>query len=390
MNTAPLPPPWDRIFLILNHMVVWGIIIGVIFLLKSFFLLLFMTFVFSYIQTRSVHRMAPLIKNRLLRVFLVAIFFLGILVGIGLFLVPEVKNQAETFTRQFGTYVARVDQEIISLSERHPILKDAIPPLKDLTQDASGPATPLPQKFSPAASIAQEIIGMGDENGGLTNITHIFDTVQNIGRRLVAIASAFLLALIFSFLIVLDLPSLTEHVRALEHTRLRFIYVEVAGRIYDFSHVLGQALEAQFLIALANSILTAIGMALIGLTNEIAFLSMIVFLCSFIPVVGVFVSSIPICLIALQLLGLKSLFLAIIMIVVIHLIESYILNPRIYGSHLRINPVIVLIILTIAGKMFHVWGLVLGVPVFSYIFGNAIGLPSAAETGRKNSHPADV
>ncbi|MFM8331278.1 MAG: hypothetical protein ACKN9T_06285, partial [Candidatus Methylumidiphilus sp.] len=45
---------------------------------------------------------------------------------------------------------------------------------------------------------------------------------------------------------------------------------------------------------------------------------------------------------------------------------------KIYGSLMRINPVIVLIILTIGGKLFHMWGLVLGVPVCTYIFGYAI------------------
>ena len=373
--------PWERIFLFSNRLLVWGIVVGLVLLLKSFFLLLFMTFVFAYIQTRSVHRLKPYIRNRSFRVFLVAFTFLGIMVGTGLFVVPEVKNQAEMFAKQFGTYVARVDLEIISLSERYPVLKDAIPQLKDHTPEnfeQSAEPQPMP---SPTLSILQEITGFGDENGDGANVSHLFDAVQNIGKRLVGIASAFLLALLFSFLIVLDLPSLTVQVQALEHTRLHFIYVEIAHRIYDFSKVLGQALEAQFFIALVNCVLTAIGITIIGLGNHAAFLCVIVFLCSFIPVAGVFISSVPICLIALQLLGLKTMFLAIFLIVIIHLIEGYILNPRIYGSHMRINPVIVLFILTIAGKIFHLWGLVLGVPVFSYVFGHAIHERPRQRTG---------
>jgi predicted PurR-regulated permease PerM len=104
----------------------------------------------------------------------------------------------------------------------------------------------------------------------------------------------------------------------------------------------------------------------------VAFLSMIVFFCSFFPVIGVFISSIPICLIALQTAGLQTMFLAILLIVIIHLIEGYILNPRIYGSYMRINSVIILIILTIGGKLFNFWGLILGVPICTYIFGHAI------------------
>jgi predicted PurR-regulated permease PerM len=394
LNTE-LPPHWDRIFAFLNRIVVWAILIGIVFLLRSFFLLIFLTFVFTYIQNRSVQRLEILIKRRMIRVVLVGMIFLGILTGIGLYIVPEVKKQSEMFIRQFGTYVARVDQELIYLGNRYPILKEAVPQLKE--EEKEGDSAEEGAVFSPTTSIVQQILGIGDLNENLVSIGHIFDRVQDVGRRLVAIASAFMLSLLFSFLIVYDLPSLTERVRALEHTRLRFIYVEVAGMIYRFSQVLGQAIEAQFIIALVNSVLTALGMRIIGLKTDIAFLSMIVFLCSFVPVAGVFISSVPICLVALQMLGMKSMILAIVMIVIIHMVEGYILNPRIYGAHLRINPVIVLFILTIAGKLFHVWGLVLGVPVFSYIFGSAIALdgpqgpvprnadpPSAAKSKRRN------
>ena len=80
----------------------------------------------------------------------------------------------------------------------------------------------------------------------------------------------------------------------------------------------------------------------------------------------------PICLVALQASGLQTMLLSIVLITVIHLIEGYILNPRIYGSYMRINSVIILIILTVGGKLFGLWGLILGVPVCTYIFGHAI------------------
>ena len=118
--------------------------------------------------------------------------------------------------------------------------------------------------------------------------------------------------------------------------------------------------------------LTALGLSILGIGEHIAFLSVIVFLFSFVPVIGVFTSSIPICLVALQVLGIHAMLAAIGLIIVIHLLEGYVLNPRIYGYRLRINPVIVLIILTIGGKLFYFWGLILGVPVCTYIFAHAI------------------
>jgi predicted PurR-regulated permease PerM len=62
------------------------------------------------------------------------------------------------------------------------------------------------------------------------------------------------------------------------------------------------------------------------------------------------------------------MFLAITLIVVIHAIEAYILNPRVYGSRMRMNPVVVLGILTLFGKFFGVWGLILGVPLCTWFF----------------------
>jgi predicted PurR-regulated permease PerM len=54
-------------------------------------------------------------------------------------------------------------------------------------------------------------------------------------------------------------------------------------------------------------------------------------------------------------------------ILVIHAIEAYMLNPLIYGRHLRLHPVAVLLILIIAEHLVGVWGLLLGVPIAAFV-----------------------
>ena len=213
---------------------------------------------------------------------------------------------------------------------------------------------------------------MGELQAGSENLRQSLETLRQIGARVFGILSAFLLSLLFSFLIVLDLENLQQGVMGLRKTKLRFIYDEVANSIYGFGSVVGRALEAQFFIALLNMCLTAIGLWVLGIISKISFLSMIVFVCSFIPIAGVFLSSIPICLVALQQSGFSMLLFAVGLITIIHLIEAYVLNPKIYGSHLHMNPVLVLIILTIGGKLFGIWGLFLGLPACRYFFGKAI------------------
>ena len=367
-----LPQPWDKLLPHVATLMVWGVLFAVIYLLRSFFLLLFLTFVFSYIQARSVNRLETLIKNRVVRVALVALFLLGVLTATGVFLVPKVKTQTEVFVSQFGAYLGRVDQELFKLEKEYPLLGEILPEILSNDPGATDAAEKKGLKNSPSASLLQQFLGLGEAASGLQNVNQMLDTLGNIGGKIASAASAFLLSLLFSFLIVLDLTKLGASVRELESTKLWFIYHSVADDIREFSQVLGKALEAQLIIAIINSFLTALGISLLGLGQHVAFLSVIVFFCSFFPVIGVFISSIPICLIALQSDGLQTMFLGILLIAIIHLIEGYILNPRIYGSYMRINSVIILIILTIGGKLFSFWGLILGVPVCTYIFGHAI------------------
>jgi len=363
-----LPQPWNRILPYVSALVVWGMLFGVIWLLRAFFLLLFLTFVFSYIQEQGVRRLAVHINARIPRVILVSLILWSTLTLAGIFLVPQVKTQATVFVGQFRTYLVRVDEEVTSLIAKYPMLGKVLP--------EAPPGGPASSHTSVTATMLQQLFGFGEQDG-VKNLNQAISTLSGIGGKVATVASSFLLALLFSFLIVFDLPNLAAKVRDLENTRLRFLYRSVAGNIREFSLVLGRALEAQLIIAMINSALTAIGISLLGLGQHVAFLSVIVFLCSFLPVIGVFISSVPICLIALQVAGLKTMLLAILMVTIIHLIEGYILNPRIYGSYMRINSVIVLIILTIAGKLFNFWGLLLGVPVCTYIFGYAIRFPSA-------------
>lgn len=375
-----LPAPWDRLFPLATRLTVWGLLAGLLYLLRSFFLMVFLTFVFAYIQSNGVYQLRNLIPLRPLRVTIVGALFLGLLTAVGLFVFPNVQRQAESFVRQFSTYVEKVDEVLLDLVHSHAWLQSAIPEL-DSEPPASPPeappegaekAKPLPAR-SPTWGFLQELAGFGEKAEGFRNIDQALSLLGSIGGRFASIASAFLLSLLFSFLIVLDMPRLADSLRDLRNTRLHFIYDEVADTIHDFSHVLGQALEAQFFIALLNTLLTAAGIYLLGLGSKVAFLSVIVFFASFIPVVGVFISSVPICLVALQMPdGLERMMLAVLLITVIHIIEGYILNPNIYGSRMRIHPVMVLMILTVGGKLFHFWGLILGVPLFTYLFGHAI------------------
>ncbi|MGF1642341.1 MAG: AI-2E family transporter [Thiotrichales bacterium] len=406
-NVGLLPPPvsspqrvqWEDLLSVAMRLLVWGIIFGILYLLSSFFALIFLTFVFAYLQSSIVDILAKRVRHlRIPMAIFTGIVFLGAIISVGVFLAPKVYQQATGFAKSLFVYMEQVDNAVLDLAERYPLLQDAVPELRRPappppaiaeampTWATNGPdgapqtngATPAARNFrdSPTSLLLGILSGTDKPVDGGQMVKALLDHLANISRQTLGILSTFLLALLFSFLIVLDLPHLAASVRDLENTRLRFIFLEVADNIFQFGKVLGSTIQAQFYIACVNTLLTAVMLNLLGMGEHVAFLSVIVFLLSFVPVAGVFISSIPICLIALNQGGFNLVLLSIGMITLIHMVEGYILNPLIYGARLRVNPVIVLIILTIGGKLFGIWGLILGLPVCIYLFGHAIRYPS--------------
>lgn len=387
-----LPPPWDRIFSLGTRTFVWGMLLAVLYLLRPFLLLIFLTFVFAYIQAHGVDGLAHRLKNRPLRVTIVGLVFLGTLLATGFTLLPNVKEQADVFLDKRDEYISDADHELNKFLKQYPSVYEGLQKrsaaLKEVEADTLPPPAPAwrqpptttdPQQ-TPGDSLPiqgppeppEDLHAIRDLVAQLAR--SLADNPLEIGQSVLGYASSFLLSLLFSFLIVLDLPKISRGISGLAHTRVGFIYDEVADNIAGFGRVLGRALEAQLLIAVCNTILTAIGIYAMGLPNLLV-LSAIVFFCSFIPVAGTFISSTPICLLALQAGGVTSLLLAIGLICAIHAMETYVLNPQIYGHHMHMNPVLVLIVLTIGGKLFGVWGLVLGIPIVNYVFRHAIRRP---------------
>src|SRR5690606_23360367 len=198
-----------------------------------------------------------------------------------------------------------------------------------------------------------------------------------------------LLALLFSFLILIDLGRIKRGLAELKNSRIGDFYDEAAQPIARFGVLVGRAIAAQASIAVVNTVLTLIGLLLLGMPL-VAMLSVIVFVCSFIPVLGVFISTTPIVLVALNAGGPVLSLAAIGMVVAIHALEAYLLNPMIYGRHLKLNPVLTLIILYVGYHAFGLWGMLLGVPVARYFIHDVLGVPFKERGGPVEERPASA
>lgn len=184
-------------------------------------------------------------------------------------------------------------------------------------------------------------------------------------------ASYFLLGTLFSYMILLDYPRLREQALQLRESRLKEVIDEVSGSVVRFAVVVGEGFKAQFLISCANTMITTLGLITLRI-EPVALLSVIVFAAGLIPVLGVFISSLPILLVAFNTGGFSLALWALGMVLAVHLFEAYVLNPRIFSAVFRISPVLTLVVLFLAYNFFGLWGMILGVPVTVFVYRDLI------------------
>jgi predicted PurR-regulated permease PerM len=401
-----------------RRIVIWVILFGLLWLLRDFFGLVFLSFVLAIFTAPFAEFGTKRLRlPHWLALLIVYLLFLAVLSSFVRFVVPSVASEVN---RMIGN-LPMTEQRLIDVKndivERYPTLRQPLAGYlrsaltddraatieaelaserarlgltEDVVAEASGSATP------PTGALA-EYFNRQDQlylNALMSaQFQRVRDYAPAVINMLYRATATILLALLFSFLILIDLARIKRGIVRLKTSRIGDFYEEAAPPIARFGILLGRAIEAQAAIAFVNTVLTLIGLLLLKIPL-VAMLSVVVFVCSFVPVLGVLISTTPIVLVALNAGGFSLSLAAIGLVIVIHAVEAYVLNPMIYGRHLKLNPVLTLIILYVAYHAFGLWGMLLGVPVARYFISDVLEVPfrDRSSTGlrRKLTDPARV
>lgn len=81
-----------------------------------------------------------------------------------------------------------------------------------------------------------------------------------------------------------------------------------------------------------------------------------IFLFSLVPVAGTIASLIPLSIIAYTVGGFKMILYILIIIAVLHALESYVLNPRFMADKTELPVFVVFITLLVSEHFMGVWG----------------------------------
>lgn len=188
------------------------------------------------------------------------------------------------------------------------------------------------------------------------------DYIMKLGKWLEII----LFVILLSFFYLLQRSKIVKFTENFRTSKIGWIYKEFHYFAGKFTSSFGKVVEVQLMIAVFNTILTMIGLWILGFPYLVAITSL-VFLLSLIPVAGVIISFIPIGIIGYQVGGLSLVLWAVAMILVIHSLETYFLNPRLYAHKTKLPMFYTFFILIFSQHFMGIWGLIIGIPIFMFL-----------------------
>lgn len=219
--------------------------------------------------------------------------------------------------------------------------------------------------------------------GDFINIISPTTDTRELVAQIIHIGGIFfqvILWYVVSLIWLLENETVKNYFWKLQDGPFAFFYHDLRRIFHKITQSFGLVFFAQFKIALVNTFLTIIGLVVIGfiygqLTLQwgttfpyILALAFITFLTSFVPILWVFISWVPILFAGIvEYPGWSIVIVILAMLTMIHIVEWYFLNPKIVGKSLNIPAPIIFIILFISEHFMGLLGFFLGVPLYILI-----------------------
>lgn len=179
---------------------------------------------------------------------------------------------------------------------------------------------------------------------------------------LISIVLNFALAHIFGFYLLYNYESIGVFFRRIIPSRYRTLakrftkslsanmYCYLKGTLIDTVALFGIAVILFYSFHLKYAVLLAL---IIAITNVI-------------PFVGPYIGGVPAVLVGLSV-GIKTGVVALCIVIFCQMVESNLVNPLIMSKCVKINPLFIIVAITIMGKFFGILGMVFAVPILIFL-----------------------
>ncbi|KFN09367.1 AI-2E family transporter [Bacillus pseudomycoides] len=190
----------------------------------------------------------------------------------------------------------------------------------------------------------------------------LYKSIANVGK----FGLQFFLSLILSLFFLLEKARIVAFTAKFKESRLAVFYNEIEYFGKKFARSFGKVIEAQFLIAIVNCVLSVIALWILGFPQLLG-LALMIFLLGLIPVAGVIISLVPLCMIAYNIGSITYVVYILIIVAVIHALESYVLNPKFMSQKTNLPIFYTFMVLTFSEHFLGVCGLIIGIPIFVFL-----------------------
>lgn len=213
----------------------------------------------------------------------------------------------------------------------------------------------------PISSINKAISTVEDQANALalTLATNLVSIVQIVADVVINI----LLVAVMSFYLTLD-------GKRIRNAIVKIVPKDSMPHVLMFedalNRVVGNYIRGQLTLAAIIGVLAGVGCYFLGLNNFALIIGVLAFLFETIPMVGPALASIPAILISLLLPDpFPRTYVILIYFIVIQLIESNILGPRIVGHAVGLHPVASILALVVGVQLFGPFGALIATPILA-------------------------
>ncbi|OFI50392.1 AI-2E family transporter [Floricoccus tropicus] len=279
-------------------------------------------------------------KKGIKRTISISILFI-ILVGIIIFslavVIPSIFDHIESFMTNIPYYISESQKRINEIIKQ-PLFEQFRPQIEEFINNVSGKLIEASRDISKTA---------------VSGVTGFLSTATSV---LVSIA---ILPFILFYLLK-DGRRLNPYVTQFLPDKVR---PQTAKILSDVGNTLSNYVRGQVTVSLAVAIMLSTLFTIIGLKYSVT-IGIIAGVLNLIPYLGSFVALVTALLVALAT-GPVMIIKVLICFALEQFIEAHLISPLVLGSKLKIHPVTVLIVLLTSGKLFGLWGVLLGIPVYA-------------------------
>lgn len=321
---------------LVRRLLILALIGFALYLMRSMITLFLLTFIFIYLINaaqkaiyRRIHKFIPVNRS-----FVIVFIYCVVIALIILFLwayVPQIVQQTIDVIKLISTSYTDVLNQRSTGSE---ILDSILEKLRNVDWESY---------IASGSKVVMSYIG-------------------NIGT----LGFDFVLSIILSMFFLLQKNRIAVFMKGFKTSKIAWLYEEISYFGIKFANTFGKVLETQILISFINCILSMIMLSIMHFPSILG-LGVMIFILGLIPVAGVFVSLIPLSIIAFKVGGMKAIIYVLVIIAILHTLESYVLNPKLMSDKTNLPIFFTFLVLTVSSHFFGIWGLLVGIPIFIFL-----------------------